>query len=103
MTTPASWYFSCSLAAAGWGWGGRMKFSVMNGCLPVIVQVCAGYLVVDWAWMCLRSFPPSSLHPASLFEQDGIRVEWEEQLPLQKYALRIPMWLLNRLPEILEL
>ena len=35
--------------------------------------------------------------------KDGIRVEWEEQLPLQKYALRIQLWLLNRLPEILEL
>ena len=29
----------CSLAAAGWGWGGRMKFAVMHGCIPVIVQV----------------------------------------------------------------
>lgn len=28
-----------SLAAAGWGWGGRMKFAVMHGCIPVIVQV----------------------------------------------------------------
>ena len=31
--------FFVSLSAMGWGWGGRMKFSVMHGCIPVIVQV----------------------------------------------------------------
>lgn len=30
------------LAAAGWGWGQRMKIGITHGCIPVIVQVCAG-------------------------------------------------------------
>jgi len=59
------------LAAAGYGWGGRMKVAVTRGCIPVIIQ-------------------------------DGIKVEWEEQLPMYEYGLRIPMWQLHRLPEILE-
>lgn len=29
------------LAAAGWGWGQRMKIGITHGCLPVIVQVRA--------------------------------------------------------------
>jgi hypothetical protein len=37
------------LAAAGWGWGGRMKSAVAHGCVPVVIQ-------------------------------DGVRVEWEEQV-----------------------
>jgi hypothetical protein len=32
-------YFFSSLSAMGWGWGGRTKFSIMHGCIPVIVQV----------------------------------------------------------------
>lgn len=27
-----------------------------------------------------------------LIVQDGIVVEWEEQLPLKEYALRLPLW-----------
>ena len=36
------------LAAAGWGWGGRMKVAVMHGCVPVIIQVggCSSRLEV---------------------------------------------------------
>ena len=30
------------LAPAGWGWGGRVKSSVVHGCVPVIVQVGSG-------------------------------------------------------------
>lgn len=26
------------LAALGWGWGGRMKAAVLNGCIPVVIQ-----------------------------------------------------------------
>ncbi|GAX82714.1 hypothetical protein CEUSTIGMA_g10140.t1 [Chlamydomonas eustigma] len=59
------------LAAAGWGWGGRMKFSIMHGCIPIIVQ-------------------------------DGIMVEFEEQLPLQEYAIRVPLWLMHKLSETLD-
>ena len=59
------------VAAAGWGWGGRMKAAVTRGCIPVIVQ-------------------------------DGIRVEWEEQLPLKDYAIRLPLWLVHKLPDILD-
>ncbi|KAG1657850.1 hypothetical protein FOA52_002029 [Chlamydomonas sp. UWO 241] len=33
--------------------------------------------------------------------QDGIRVEWEEQLPLHDYALRVPSWMVHKLPQIL--
>ncbi len=29
------------VAAAGWGWGGRMKTAVTRGCIPVIVQARA--------------------------------------------------------------
>ncbi|GAX83089.1 hypothetical protein CEUSTIGMA_g10515.t1 [Chlamydomonas eustigma] len=65
-----------SIFAAGWGWGGRMKFSVIHGCIPVIIQ-------------------------------DGIEVEFEEQLPMHKYALRVPLkgycwWLAHKFPEVLE-
>jgi len=34
--------------------------------------------------------------------QDGVKVEWEEQLPLEDYAIRVPMWLVHKLPQILE-
>ncbi len=34
--------------------------------------------------------------------QDGIRVEFEEQLPLKDYAIRVPTWLVHKLPQILE-
>ena len=54
--------------------------------------------------------PPSSwvyasssglcVHVAPL--QDGIKVEWEEQLPLEDYAIRIPMWLAHKTPDILD-
>lgn len=67
--------FTCrlciSLAAAGWGWGGRMKVSVTRGCIPVIVQ-------------------------------DGILVEFEEQLPMKEYAIRVPMWMVHKMPDILN-
>jgi hypothetical protein len=59
------------LAAAGWGWGGRMKNAVTRGCIPLIVQ-------------------------------DGILVEWEEQLPLKEYAVRVPMWMVHKTPDILN-
>jgi len=59
------------LAAAGWGWGGRMKVAVTRGCIPLIVQ-------------------------------DGILVEWEEQLPLKEYAIRVPMWMAHKTPDILQ-
>lgn len=59
------------LAAAGWGWGGRMKNAVTRGCIPLIVQ-------------------------------DGILVEWEEQVPLKDYALRVPMWMVHKTPDILN-
>ena len=29
-------------------------------------------------------------------------MEWEEQLPMIKYAIRIPLWLVHRLESILE-
>lgn len=29
-------------------------------------------------------------------------VEWEEQLPLKDYALRLPLWSAHKLPDILE-
>jgi len=74
--TPESYWKHLStsvfcLAAAGWGWGGRMKVSVTRGCIPVIVQ-------------------------------DGIKVEWEEQLPLKDYSIRVPIWLTHKLPDILD-
>ena len=36
--------------------------------------------------------------------QDGTYVEWEEVLPIaiRQYAIRVPMWMLHRLDEILE-
>ena len=36
------------------------------------------------------------------FRQDGILVEWEELLPLQQFAIRVPMYMLHRLDEILR-
>jgi len=35
--------------------------------------------------------------------QPNIKVEWEEQLPMQDYALRMPLYMVHELPEILEL
>ena len=35
--------------------------------------------------------------------QDGILVEFEEQLPLKEYAIRIPSFMWFRTPEILQL
>jgi hypothetical protein len=34
--------------------------------------------------------------------QDGIKVEWDEQLPLQEYSLRLRVGYVHRLPELLE-
>ena len=34
--------------------------------------------------------------------QDGTLVEWEEQLPLQDYAIRVPLWMTHKLPDILD-
>ena len=34
--------------------------------------------------------------------QDGIKAEWEEQLPLKDYAIRVPTWLVHKLPDILD-
>ncbi|KAG1654903.1 hypothetical protein FOA52_011063 [Chlamydomonas sp. UWO 241] len=34
--------------------------------------------------------------------QDGIKVEWEDDLPLQEYAVRVPFMYIHRLPEILH-
>ncbi|KAG1678020.1 hypothetical protein FOA52_000816 [Chlamydomonas sp. UWO 241] len=33
--------------------------------------------------------------------QDGILVEFEEQLPLKEYAIRVPLWMSHKLPPIL--
>jgi len=59
------------LAALGWGWGGRMKAAVLNGCIPVVIQ-------------------------------PQVKVEWEEQLPLHDYALRLPFYMIHKLPEVLQ-
>ncbi len=79
------------LASAGWGWGGRMKAAVTRGCIPVIIQVrvFSGTEMLIWVIV-------------SLFSQDGIKVEFEEQLPLKDYAIRVPTWLAHKLPDILE-
>lgn len=37
-----------------------------------------------------------------LIIQDGILVEWEESLPLKEYALRVPMWMVHKTPDILN-
>ena len=29
-------------------------------------------------------------------------MEWEEQLPLQDYAIRVPLWMAHKLPDILD-
>ncbi len=42
------------------------------------------------------------LLPAPPPLQDGIKVEWEEQLPMQDYAIRVPTWLVHKLPDILD-
>lgn len=42
-----------SLAAAGWGWGGRMKVAVNHGCIPVIVQAGREF------WVALSMSIPS--------------------------------------------
>eukprot|EP00195_Chlamydomonas_chlamydogama_P016049 CAMPEP_0202890418 /NCGR_PEP_ID=MMETSP1392-20130828/826_1 /ASSEMBLY_ACC=CAM_ASM_000868 /TAXON_ID=225041 /ORGANISM="Chlamydomonas chlamydogama, Strain SAG 11-48b" /LENGTH=419 /DNA_ID=CAMNT_0049573979 /DNA_START=39 /DNA_END=1298 /DNA_ORIENTATION=+ len=34
--------------------------------------------------------------------QDGMKVEWEEQLPMKDYAIRVPTWLSHKLPDILQ-
>lgn len=51
------------LAAAGWGWGGRMKVAVTRGCIPVIVQVgCDAVLgVLSWNGSGGRSPPGGGL------------------------------------------
>lgn len=147
----------CSLAPAGFGWGGRMKFAVIHGCIPIIVQVrstaisrrsstlgaakiyamvtscCCSHVIVGlpcrdcgsqgaWctmlrvrnallskhdctrhsknAWPCQASSMSHPDAPVGLacpvhclrcLLQDGVLVEWEEQLPLHRYALRFPM------------
>ncbi len=113
------------LAPPGWGWGGRMKVAVMHGCVPVIIQVrrrcrpaaqqctgaCPGHcsavrVQARRAGQCRAPGFADSAHgccaPACLSSQDGIVVEWEEQLPLQEYAIRIPTRFVHRLPEFLE-
>lgn len=37
-----------------------------------------------------------------LIIQDGILVEWEEVLPLKEYAVRVPMWMVHKTPDILN-
>ena len=37
-----------------------------------------------------------------LIIQDGILVEWEESLPLKEYALRVPLWMVHKTPDILN-
>lgn len=32
--------------------------------------------------------------------QDGIRVEWEENLPVHEYSVRIPMWLAHKTDKV---
>mmetsp|Transcript_18497 Transcript_18497/g.46865 ORF Transcript_18497/g.46865 Transcript_18497/m.46865 type:complete len:126 (-) Transcript_18497:797-1174(-) len=34
--------------------------------------------------------------------QDGIRVEWEEQLPMQRYAVRLPSYAMHKMHHILD-
>ena len=34
--------------------------------------------------------------------QDGTLVEWEEQLPMEDYAVRVPLHLVHKLPDILD-
>lgn len=45
-------------------------------------------------------FPCTPCMPTHL--QDGIMVEWEEQLPLKEYAIRVPLWMTHKLPDILQ-
>ena len=32
--------------------------------------------------------------------QDGVKVFWEDQLPMFHYALRVPMHMMHRLPQL---
>ena len=34
--------------------------------------------------------------------QDGTLVEWEEQLAMEDYAIRVPLHLVHKLPDILD-
>jgi hypothetical protein len=40
--------------------------------------------------------------PTPAAPQDGIVAEWEEQLPLREYAIRMPTRFVHRMPEFLE-
>jgi len=37
-----------------------------------------------------------------LILQDGIKVEFEEQMPMKDYALRVPTWMAHKLPDIID-
>lgn len=41
-------------------------------------------------------------HTFSPPPQDGVMVEWEEQLPLQQYAVRVPLWMAHKTPHIMD-
>ncbi len=52
-------------------------------------------------WAALAIFNFCAILSSRL--QDGIKVEFEEQLPMKDYAIRVPTWLAHKLPEILDL
>ena len=93
------------LAAAGWGWGGRMKVSATRGCIPVIVQVrgrdgvVGGLSCQDYpkdAVLAWRRWANALPCPPPFGPQDGILVEFEEQLPMKEYAIRVPLWMVHK-------
>ena len=72
-----------------------MKFAIMHGCIPVIVQVrircCPVPILFEYTSGQLAYEATRVADIWIVWLQDGIRVEFEEQLPLREYALRIPL------------
>jgi hypothetical protein len=66
-----------------------VKSAILAGCIPVIVQVGVGAAAVH----VVRAELARTRCPAT---QDGIKVEWEDELPVSEWTVRVPMMYLVR-------
>lgn len=91
------------------GWGYRMVFDMLGGCVPVIIQARAAPCRIAQSngrlQRCLHFFtyPPPCLHfKLIFFRQDGVHQPGDDVLPYDQFAVRLPERDVDDLKELLE-